>query len=368
MSVPAAGSELSPETYAERAARAHRAMRRWFVPRRGIYRREGRLHRPGTAAHLWPFIRAFVATLDLAGAAGDFDAEAAIAEHLAILERYWDPEGPRPAYASDVQGTRIGGDRYYDDNAWVGLALVQLERMRPGSGQLARAADLFAFALQGWDRRPDVPAPGGVFWVEQGRGTGRGNHDRNTVSTAPNAQVGLHLGELAGAVPSGPAGPEEMHGWVERTLATGTGLYWDKIRGDGSIDRAEWSYNQGNMIGLKVLLARARGDRGYVAQAEAIARAALVRYAGAYEQQPAAFNAILFRNLLQLHAASQDDHLRGDVLAALRAYADQVWGAERDNHGCVRLNGGRATLLDQSAVVSVHALLAWDAEDYRLLA
>ena len=77
----------------------------------------------------------------------DIDVDAAVAARLKALERYWDPSGGSAAYSSDVRGARLGGDRYYDDNAWVGLALVQLERMRPGSGYLDRADELFRFAV-----------------------------------------------------------------------------------------------------------------------------------------------------------------------------------------------------------------------------
>jgi hypothetical protein len=372
---------ISADAYADRAGRAYRAMQRRFATRRGMYRRDGRLHLPGAVAHLWPFIRAFVATLDLSGAPSvGFDADAAIDERLAALERYWDRRGPWPAYASDVPGTPFGGDRYYDDNAWVGLALVQLERMRPGTGRLGRAAELFRFAVHGWDTRPGVPAPGGVFWVEQGRGAGRNNHDRNTVSSAPNAQLGLHLAEL-GAEPAEAVGPGHMYRWVNGALDAaaqapeagedpGTGLFWDKIRGDGSIDRALWSYNQGSMVGLNVLLARTPGgDSGpYAARAAAIARRALRHYEGAYERQPAAFNAIFFRNLLQLHAATSDDGLRADIIAAMRGYADRAWSDHRDADDGFRFSDGAPTLLDQSAMVQVLALLAWDPAEYGKLA
>ena len=347
-------------------------MRRRFCTRRGNYRRDGRFHLPGTAAHLWPFIRAFVATLDLAGVAGGaegFDASGAINAHLTALDRYWDPQGPWPAYASDVAGTWIGGDRYYDDNAWVGLALVQLERMRPGAGRLDRAAELFHFAVHGWDRRPGVPAPGGVFWVEQGVGIGRRNHDRNTVSNAPNAQLGLHLAEL-GTGGDGPIGPWEMYDWVNGALDAGAepggGLFWDKIRGDGSIDHALWSYNQGSMVGLNVLLARADAARAHIhlLRAETIARRALRHYAGAYDRQPAAFNAIFFRNLLQLHAATADADLRADIVGAVRGYADRAWSEQRDRDDCFRFAGRPPSLLDQSAMVQLLALLAWDPGHY----
>ncbi|MGO9954913.1 MAG: glycoside hydrolase family 76 protein [Solirubrobacteraceae bacterium] len=349
----------------------------------GRYRRDRRLHLPGAVAHLWPFARAMVATLDLAGVPNGlvpgFDADAAIDLRLAALERYWDPRGPRPAYASDPPGTPFGGDRYHDDNAWVGLALVQLERMRPGRGRLERAAQLLDFAVSGWDSDPDVPHPGGVFWIEQGRGTGRRNHDRNTVSTAPNAQLALHLSELGAirALPPGATAPDRMYAWVNATLdagargpaQAGSGLFWDKLRGDGTLDRALWSYNQGSMVGLNLALARRGiGNVDYLGRAEAIARRALAHYAGGgYERQPPAFNAIFFRNLLGLHATPAAGSLGPEITAAMRDYADRAW-RQRDSCDRVRICGRPASLLDQSAIVSLLALLTWDPADYNKLA
>jgi predicted alpha-1,6-mannanase (GH76 family) len=56
-----------------------------------------------------------------------------------------------------------------------------------------------------------------------------------------------------------------------------TGLFWDKIRGDGTLDKTLWSYNQGSMVGANVLLARVHQDARdqYLDRAEAIARKAL---------------------------------------------------------------------------------------------
>ena len=377
---------LDPDVYASRAARAYAAMQIRFRTSDGTYRRDGLLHRPGTAAHLWPFARALVAALDLSGVReglpARIDADARIAEHLKALERYWDVSRGAPAYSSDVLGTRLGGERYYDDNAWVGLALVQLERMRPGSGHLDRAAELFGFAQAGWDRRPDVPNPGGVFWVEQGVGAGSRNHDRNTVSNAPNAALGLHLAELTGAQ-AGAAksiGAEEMYEWVNAALdasrdgdCPATGLFWDKLRGNGTLDDKFWSYNQGSMIGVNVLLARRGGQPRvgveYLARAEAIARKALRHFAGiGYESQPPAFDAIFFRNLLQLHAATADDGLRTQIVEAMHAYADRAWDQQRTRSDCFRFSGRGITLLDQSAMVQMLALLAWDPAGYDQLA
>jgi hypothetical protein len=359
-------------------------MQAGFRTRAGLYRRDGVLRLPGAAAHVWPFARALVATLDLAGIEDGlidgFDAAAAIADHLEVLDRYYDDRGALAAYSSDVIGTRLGGDRYYDDNAWIGLALVQLERMRPGAGRLDRAEELYRFAVTGWDQRDDVPSPGGVFWVEQGRGVGARNHDRNTVSNVPNAELGLHLAELRGAAGprQDPVGPEEMVGWVLTTLdasragdAPGTGLFWDKLRGDNTLDETLWSYNQGTMVGACVLLWRRGGDDSarHLARAEAVARKALLHYAGTgFERQPAAFNAIFFRNLLLLHAATGDAGLREEIITAMRDYTDWAWDGRRDQRDRFHFAQRGWTLLDQSAMVQLLALLAWDPREYGKLA
>jgi hypothetical protein len=358
------------QRYGQRAALAYQAMLRRFRRRSLMYRYDEGPAFLRSGAQLWPFSRALVATLDVAGIPGattaELEPEHRLAEHLKVLEHYWDPSGPQAAYRSDVKR----GDRYYDDNAWIGLALVQLERMRPNSGWLGRAGQLYEFAASGWDERD-----GGVFWVEQGRGTGMRNHDRNTVSNAPNAELGLHLSEL-GQQPVTRVTPEDMYGWVLRRLdagaqsdAVGTGLFWDKVRGDGSIDHLTWSYNQGSMIGANVLLARrqAHEENPYLERAQIIARKALQEYAGDYERQPASFNAIFFRNLLLLHAVSDDTGLREEILGAMRGFADAAWSEARDRRNLFHLRG-RPTLLDQSAMVQVLALLSWEPEAYTRLA
>jgi Glycosyl hydrolase family 76 len=361
------------DVYAARAARGYAAMQRAFVTRRELYRRD-RL--PWMAAHLWPFSRAVVATLDVAGI-GDglvegIDADAAIDSRMEALERYWDPGRPPPAYSSDLRASRLGGDRYYDDNAWIGLALIQLERMRPGSGVMRRADELFRFAVSGWDERD-----GGVFWVEQGRGIGARNHDRNTVSNAPNAELGFHLADLSHDTSNEQA--RAMYDWVLTTLdesrdtdEAGTGLFWDKVQTDGTIDKTLWTYNQGSMVGANVLLARLEPPPraiNHLDKAEAIARKVLARFPqDEYERQPAAFNAILFRNLLLLHAVTEDRTLQAEIIDTIRRYADHAWDRSRDRHDRFHLSHGGVTLLNQSAMVQLLALLAWDPSGYVKLA
>lgn len=332
----------------------------------GSLRRDGRIRLPWTVAHVWPFARAFIATLDVAGMQPPlregFDADAIIRRRLSALERYWDERGP--AYASDPPSwfTRLtgGGDIYHDDNAWAGLALVQLARQRPGHSRLDRAAALADFARAGWDTDPGAPHPGGVFWVQQGRGRGTDNHDRNTISTAPNGQLVLQLEALGEGREGGGPDPAEMARWVTDTLGNGHDLFRDKIRGDGTIDAALWSYNQGSMLGLLALLSdRDSGDApSRLHRAEATARAALDHYERRhYEGEPVEFVAIFMRNLLQLSARTTDESLTRRIAQALGERAEAAWPIS-----------GTATLLQHSAAVTLQALAAWNPADYRLLA
>jgi predicted alpha-1,6-mannanase (GH76 family) len=169
-----------------------------------------------------------------------------------------------------------------------------------------------------------------------------------------------------------------MYQWVLDNLDAGrdsgepgTGLFWDKIRGDGTLDRAIWSYNQGSMAGANVLLARTdTGQREtYLGRAEAIARKALQKFAGTYEQGNPAFLAIFFRNLLLLHQATSDQRLQADVIAALSEFGEIAWArAQQSRRGIFGLGGGGPKLLEQSAYVQVLALLAWEPASYSRLA
>jgi hypothetical protein len=52
----------------------------------------------------------------------------------------------------------------------------------------------------------------------------------------------------------------------------------------------------------------------------------------------------------------------------MTAYAGLGWAARRDRHDRFRFARGGPRLLDQSAMVQVYALLAWDPDDYRSVA
>ncbi|MBV8974006.1 MAG: hypothetical protein JOY74_02710 [Sinobacteraceae bacterium] len=169
-----------------------------------------------------------------------------------------------------------------------------------------------------------------------------------------------------------------MYEWVVTSLDAsretdfpGTGLFWDKVRGDGTLDKKVWSYNQGSMVGANVLLARIHQDMRdwYLDRAEAIARKALRHFDHeGYDRQPPAFNAIFFRNLLLLHPVTRDAQLATDIIDRIRRYTNDAWCRKRDRGDWFHLSHGGVTLLNQSALVQLLALLAWDPSEYSKLA
>jgi hypothetical protein len=372
---PPTGPSQPDQDYAARAVAAYTAMRHYFaVPRQALFRETYPAGWRKSYAHHWPFSQAMAATIDLAGLPGIGDEYAA--DLLDLLRRglphYWDAGAYPPAYDSYVRAPLgRGGDKFFDDNHWTGLNLVRVYRLTGDEAALERARQLFAFAVSGWDHDPGHPAPGGVYWTQQWW-----NRDRNTVSNAPSAELGLRLHAIA-AERGWPDAPHyldwarRMYGWVEAHLRAPNGLYWDHIDLGGSIERTQWSYNQGTMIGAGVLLWRATGEAVHLARAEETAEAALVHYAGdGYLGQDPDFNAIYFRNLLLLHGATTNGALRRAIRAAMAGHADRVWDdpAIHQRTGLFSFRPGPVKLLDQAAMIELFACLAWDERRYDLIA
>jgi Glycosyl hydrolase family 76 len=369
--------------WAGRARATYGALQRHFYAGdgTGLYRETFPPQPVPVYSYLWPFSRVLVGTMALAGIpshlVGDRRYEAAVHDRLTALVHYHDPAAHPAGYDSGVllpAGT--GGDKYYDDAAWIGLALVEHYRMTGAAGSLQAARRVLQFVYPGgWDTEPDAPHPGGVFWVQQGIGLGETNHDRTATSNAPNAELAFHLAQLyPGHRATFERAGTRIHTWVSRTLydIDGSGLVYDHVRGDGAIDRTLYTYNQGVLVAADVMRYRLTGDPAWLVRAQSLASAALAHFSSTYYvKHSAAFNAIYFRGLLQLHAVSPDDPLQAAIETAMQTYAEAVWRHHRSPEGLYRFAdspGSGYSLLDQGAVLQLFATLAWNAADYPRLA
>jgi uncharacterized protein YyaL (SSP411 family) len=311
----------------------------------------------------WPFSQAHVATIDLFGAVGPAYASAIVDRSLG-QEHYWNTTGTTglPGYDSYVRPPYgNGGDKFYDDNEWVGLAKLQLYLMTGDRSSLERAKEIFKLVVSGWDTDASHADPGGVFWTQA-----TWSHDRNTVSNMPGAEIGLRLYRITGDR-SYLDWASKMYQWTNTYLLAPNGLYWDHVDLAGNIEKTQWSYNQGVPVGVNTLFYQITGDRIYLQRAENIASAALAFYGtnNSLYSQPSYFNSIFFKNLLLLSSVNHNQ----SYVQAMQAYADKVWDTYRDaTTGLFRFDTTKPTqLLEQAAMVQIYAVLSWPPFSYGIL-
>jgi glycosyl hydrolase family 76 len=393
-----AATTTTQQTNATRAVAAYNAMQQYFYVNDGtsLYIESYPLTGSNKYSFLWPFTRALVGTLALAGVptslAGSTSYISAVQDRFTGLGQYWDGAANPPAYDSYVV-SQGGGDKYHDDNAWVSLAFIEQYRMGlpVASGEpapLNRAEQLFTFAKAGWDANPGDRDAGGIFWVQQGTGAGLTNHDRGTGATGGGAELGFHLHLLTGmsnydgdgTVAARPKslGATNMMNWVSKYLqsSTVTGLYNNSLN-DRGIDTNVWSYNQGVMLGANLLRYELTNSSTYLNNAVAIADKALSYY-GNFEGQPPSFNAMLFQNMLALYQYAGST-LQSSMQSAMQSYCDWAWNnssARDPNTNLFYFNdagqpvlgtGQAAQLRDQGAMTQLYALLAWNSTEYSRL-
>lgn len=347
-----------PDSWPGRAEAAYDTMMREFGHANEAMFRE---HAPALPAdrryaYLWPFGQALAATLDIASLPDADTASLARAEQLgkAFFTHYWDTSSTPPG--GTAYPIPPGGDKYYDDNIWVGLDLIDLWSATGKAHWRDDAARIFTFISSAWDDDPRHPSPGGIFWAQPAANATR---DRNTVSNAPAAILALRL-HTATSDKKYLRWAERLFSWVEETLCDPNDrLYWDHLKLDGRIERTKWSYNQGTMVGAATLLGQATGDRQFIDRAQAVAAAALARYAEddrLWAQDPP-FNAIFFRNLRILGEALGDHTWYHPILTE---YAARAWASGRDpRSGLIGFGRrGRVELLHQAAAVQIFATLA----------
>ncbi len=201
---------------------------------------------------------------------------------LRMLAPYWDKK--RGAYLPYPMGRgKNPGTAFYDDNAWLGIDLVNAYSITGNRSQLQRAREIMKFERTGWDRHG-----GGMFW----------NDAHTKISAAASggaAQLALELAHHTGNH-ADLAWGTHAYDWIRHHM---TAPHSPLIVDGG--DHHVWSYNQGLMVGNAALLYQITGKPAYLHQGIHLADAAL-RHFGTFAAQPSKFNAIFFKNLGHLNA------------------------------------------------------------------
>jgi hypothetical protein len=341
---------------------AFEAMQRYYyIPGSGLYDGE-------PFSYLWSFSQAFAATVSMSDVPHlPVSLAAEVRARMLGLREYLDannsgaPEGIYMSSLPAFDGTVAppagpGGAKYYDDNDWVGIELARIYKQTRSPGALGYAEGIMAFELAGWSTDQTLACPGGIPFSNSAE-----NVERNTVTTAPAAELAAQLYKITGAAQYLQFA-EMAYNWVRTCLLQPSELYADHIRQHGVIDPTIWSYNQGTMIGAGTLLYQATGNAGYLFQARQTANAALAYFTPQRlgEENPF-FPSVYFRNILYLDSVTHDPP--GPRLA--QAYADYAWEHLRlSDNVFVAGSPASAQLLYQAAIVQIYALLSSPPSTY----
>jgi DUF1680 family protein len=292
-----------------------------------------------TRATVWPHSQTAAAVLDIALICARWPAAR---RSLAGFEQFARGRAYNPLVQPKMQL------RFYDDNAWIALSFVQALKMSGRAGYLDRATRLFSWLQRG------LSPYGGLYWNEY-------SQFRNAATNGPALQLALYLYEETGKTRYLDAAMQ-LDEFLNTHLRTDEGLILDGIYDNGTIDKRVFSYNQGSYIGASVQLYEATGDPRYLSRAMETASAALDLFnqGDRLWRQPPAFNAIFFRNLLDLDVVAPDPRYRGALEQYLararetsRLEIGLYQGAGLDSSG----PGEPVYLVDQAAFVQMHALL-----------
>jgi predicted alpha-1,6-mannanase (GH76 family) len=275
-------------TWTERAADATKALvASFWDDRRQLFRISTARRWPLGSWHYWWQAHA----LDALTLAGDADRAPRLVD--GVLRR---------------NGGRITND-YYDDMAWMGLALHGATAAGLVSAE-PLVEELTAELRGGID-----PAYGAVRWR-------RGDTFLNVPANAPTATLAARTGDRALA--------EQLTDWIHATLVTPDGVVYDGIRPGQGIVTSQWSYNYGTVIGADVTL-------GALDRARVVAAAAereLVRADGVVRDEGGGdgglFKGIFARNLGAFVLATDDAAARDLLLRN----AETAW-ASRSPDGLV---------------------------------
>lgn len=220
-------------------------------------------------------------------------------QYAEVLKSYWHTHDGVGGY--DVQPNGKSSDRYYDDNAWIVLAQMEMFEVTENRQYLDDAIKTFDFVLSGQDEVLD----GGIYWRENEKTS------KNTCVNAPATVSALRLYQHTQDRKHLETA-ERLYSWTNARLQdTESGLFFDNVALDGTIDRRKFCYNSALMIRANCLFYQVTGDTSYLASAQRIARAAESHWVDASSgavRDAACFAHMLLEAFLALYECDGDSH------------------------------------------------------------
>jgi rhamnogalacturonyl hydrolase YesR len=321
-SVGCYGQQVPGPDYKEEVKSLYKAIKANYFDSSSGYYRELPKHQEqrNKASYLWPLCAIFQAENEIEDSHQQSNL---IQGTFGIITRYYDKRSPAPGYAS-YPPELGGGDRFYDDNQWIGITLLDAYERLKNKNYLAKGVEIYRFMMTAYD----TTSGGGLYWEE-------GKPTKNTCSNGPGIILALQLYK-ATRQKSYLDTALLLYNWVNKKLYNGAGLYYDNINvKTGKTDQKRYSYNAATMLQANVYLFELTGNKQYLSKAIEIAEAADTYFYGSGKfRDNLWFNAVMLRGLVHL----KKHHSENKYLYAFKVCTDQAIQHNKNENGLIGIS------------------------------
>lgn len=291
-------------------------------------------------SYLWPLCALLQAANEMETL---HNGEDHLSKVLKAVEQYYSTKPPVPGYEA-YPGKYGGDDRFYDDNQWIGIALIDAHARTGNADYLNKAKEIYTFMMSGYSSA----AGGGLYWKEHDTTT------KNTCSNGPGMVLALKLFK-ATKQKNYLDTALVLYKWTNQWLQSPEGIYYDAVKLPSmELDKRTYTYNTGTMLETNVLLYQITGTQSYLREAQRIAKASLPHF---YKNNRFPdhywFNAVLLRGYEALYNV---DSNRIYIDAFIKD-AEAVWQSERAADNLLGKQE-RKELISQAAMMEIYARLA----------
>ena len=271
---------------------------------------------------------------------------------LANMNYYYDRALPKPGY-SDYIMTLKPGERYYDDNQWIGITSLDAYARTKKKSYLTLGKSMYDFMMTAYDN----VLGGGLYWVETSKSS------KNTCSNGPGVLVALQMYQ-ATKQKSYLDTALILFNWTNKKLQAPSKLYYDNINTkNGNVDKVILSYNTGTMLQSNIYLYEITRNKKYLKTAIEIADASLPYfYGGETFRDGYWFNAVMLRAYQHLLKHNKDTK----YILGFKKCLDHALLKEKDEHGLFVGKNGVYNLVEQGGMLEILARFAWLEKHYRL--
>lgn len=299
--------------------------------------------------YLWSLCALFQATNEMEKLDKSANLMAPI---LKNINNYYDPALPKPGYSDYIMSLKPG-ERYYDDNQWIGITALDAFKRTKNKDYLDLGQSMYDFMMTAYDNVLN----GGLYWKEPSKSS------KHTCSNGPGVLVALQLYQatknknyLDTAI--------LIYNWTNLKLQAPSGLFWDNIKTkDGSVDKMILSYNTGTMLQSNIYLYECTKDVRYLKTANTIADSSLTYFYGNGKFRDGYwFNAVLLRAYQHLLKYNKDTK----YILGFKKCLDHSLQNEKNEKGLFKGRDGVYNLVEQGGMLEILARFAWMESRYDL--